>query len=220
MSFSQYIEDVIDLNMSEIQLGMIAKIETFDSSKMRANVQPLLKIKNALEEEIDLPILVNVPVIFQTGGGFFIKPNYSNGDLVWLGFSTHDIEDALNNYTRPASEKMFELHNAVVLGGIKLNNVTMPDLLTKEGLTLGHEDGYGIICREDSIEIGDSNGSNESAILGDTFTAALNTFLTTVGGLVGGVEAVNAAAINSLAAAANTYKAEIESFKSKDVKVT
>jgi len=220
MSFTEYIEDVIDLKMSEVQLGMIGKIEKFDASKMRADVKPLLKIKNALEEEIELPILIDLPVLFHTGGGFFIKPNYSNGDLVWIGFATHDIEDALNNYSRSASAKMFELHNACVLGGIKKNNAVMPDLLTEDGLTIGHEDGYGIICKDDVIEIGDFGGSNEPAILGDTFTDALNTFLTSVGGLTGGDPGQNAAAITALAVAANIYKAQIETFKSEDVKIT
>lgn len=220
MSFTEYLENLIDLKMSDIQLGLICQIEKFDVNTMRADVKPLLKIKNALDEEIELPILIDLPVLFYTGGGFFIKPNYQNGDYVWVGFSTHDIENPLKGYSRTASEKMFELHNACVLGGIKKDNAVLPSLLTEDGLTLGHDDGYGIIIKDDIIEIGDSGGNTEPVILGETFTTALNTFLTSVGAVTGGDPGQNAAAITAIAAAANIYKAQIETFKSEDVKVT
>lgn len=220
MNFTGYIENFINLKTSDIHLGMIGKIEKFDANKMRADVQPLLKKENALGESITFPILIDIPVLFYKGGNFFIKPNYVSGDMVWIGFSSHDIENPLKNYTRNTSEKMFELHNACVLGGIAGEYESMPDMIYENGLVFGDSDGYGLILNDNVVSIGDSTGTFEPVILGDTFTTALNTFLTSIGSVVGGDPSQNAAAITAIAAAANILKAQVDTFKSEDVEVT
>lgn len=194
MSFTEYLENLIDLKLSDVQTGMIGKIEKFDSTRMRADVKPLLKIENALEEELDLPILIDLPVLFHSGDGYFIKPNYAAGNLVWLGFMTHDMEDALNEYTKPASKKMFELHNACVLGGIVKNNASLPDSMSNEGLVIGHENGTYINIKSDSVKIVDSSnnsfelkngkinmlGASEAFLNGTTFDSWLTSTLITI----------------------------------------
>ena len=126
MSYTEFIEDFWEDRASQIQTGLIGKIQKFDKQKMRADVQPLLKLKNALNESIDYPILQDVPVLMFYGGGFYVRPVYQSGDLVWIGFSTFDIENSLNGYSRNQSEKLFGIENAVILGGIAKNNYSAP----------------------------------------------------------------------------------------------
>lgn len=154
MSFSEMIDKVLVDRTKDIQLGLIATIETFDKSKMRADVKPLLKLKNDLDEEIELPVLPDLPVRFEIGGGFFIRPVYTKGDLVWIGFATHDIENALQEYTRAASKKIFEIHNACVMGGIMKDNPTIPSAFSEAGLIVG-DSTYTINLTGSSLKLTD-----------------------------------------------------------------
>jgi len=173
MSFSELLESAINDKIKDIQLGMIGKIDSFDSAKMRADVDPLLKIKNDEGEEIELPILPDLPVRFFYGGGFLIKPTYQSGDLVWISFSTHDLENSLQEYKRAASEKKFEIHNACVMGGVVKDNFIFPLLqlnaLNKDGMVLVNEGGIGL--RVDDIGLFALNGPIEFNILTHTHTA-------------------------------------------------
>jgi hypothetical protein len=203
MSWTRFLEKYVDMKLSQIQVGLICKIDKFDMTKFRADVQPLLKYKNAYDEETTYPIIPDIPVLVYKQGDYFIKPNYVRGDLVWVGFSTFDIENALREYTRAQSEKKFELHNACVLGAIAKENYSATSAMQESGFVFGK-----------------NTGTPEPAIKGKTFLDQLNTFLTTVGSQVGGTVGQNAAAITAIAAAANTLKALIETFKSQDVKYT
>jgi len=165
--FTEFIEKAIDEQIGEIQLGMIGKIEKFDKSLMRADVQPLMKLKdNENDLEVELPILSDLPVLFERSGGFVIRPIYENGDLVWIGFATHDIENALKEYSRLASEKKFELQNACIMGGITKDNFISdnPILFEKDGLIIGHEKS-GISLRITEAGIFVSNGTTEFNLL-------------------------------------------------------
>jgi hypothetical protein len=202
--FGEFIQAAINDVVKDIQLGMVAKIEKYDSILIRADVQPLMKLQdNENDIEVDLPILTDLPVLHYNGGGFFIKPNYEPGDLVWIGFSTHDYADALREYSRVKSDKKFELHNAVVLGGIVKDFFVGGAAFLEEGIVLGKKTGLP-----------------EPVIKGTTYNTALETFLTSLSGLVGGSTAQNAAAITAIASAATTFKALLETWKSLDVKVT
>lgn len=174
MSFSEFMDKVFDDKFKDIQLGMVSKIVSFNPVLMRAKVDPLMKIKNSLGEEEELPIIPDVPVRFHYGGGYVIKPTYEVGDLVWLAFSTHDFNNALQGYKRLASEKKFELHNACVMGGIVKDNFVFPPLqlsaLNKDGLLLVGKTGIGL--RIDAIGLFAMNGPIEFNILTHTHPTA------------------------------------------------
>jgi len=203
MKWIDFLEKFINLKTRYIQKGLVCTIEKFDSTKFRANVKPLMKYKNAYGIETEYPILTEIPVIVQKQGDYFIKPNYVKGDLVWVGFSTFDILNSLQNYTRAESIKTHELHNACVLGTIVKENYAATTAEKESGLVLGS-----------------SSGTPEPVILGQSFIDELNTFLTTLGSQVGGSIAQNAAAINAIAAAANSFKAVLTTLLSQDVKIT
>lgn len=170
MSFTEFIDTVIDDKIKDIQLGIVGKIVVFNPALMRADVDPLMKIKNDLDEEIDLPILPDLPVGFHYGGGFLIKPTYIKDDLVWISFSTHDFAEALQGYKRVASEKKFEIHNASVTHGIAPDAFVFPPFqlaaLNKEGLVMVNQTGQGL--RIDNIGVFALNGLVEFNILTHT----------------------------------------------------
>jgi len=203
MTFTEWIESLIDQKTRRIQTGLVCKIEKFDSTTLRADVLPLIRYENAYEEETDYPVIPDIPVLVYKQGDYFIKPNYVNGDLVWVGFSTFDIEDALREYIRKESDKTFEIQNACVLGAIVKENYTATTAMQQQGLAMGL-----------------LNGVPEPVLKGQTFNTALNTFLTSLGALVGGSVAQNAAAITAIAAAANVLAGQLSTTLSQDVFIT
>ena len=138
--FIEFLEDYLHERLSDIDIGMIGRIETFDSKKMRADVIPLLKKKSG-DQEVEYSILRDVPVIFLYSGGFYIRPFYKKGDLVHISFSTHDIEKALRDDKPTASQRIFSAENAFITGGIAKTGWKPPGDFSKDGLLIGHENG-------------------------------------------------------------------------------
>lgn len=150
MSFSELLNDKLQDFGKSIQLGLICKVEKFDKEKMIADVEPLLKSKDDDEIETALPIIPDIPVCFINAGGFYVRPEYKRGDLVWVSFSTHDIADALNEYTRAASKKIFSIENACLICGIASKSFINPaEFANKDGLLIGHKDGKAYIQFKD-----------------------------------------------------------------------
>jgi hypothetical protein len=203
MKYIEFIEKFINRKLRYVQTGLVGKIEKFDTTKWRADVKPLMKYKNAYGVETEYPVLINIPVIVHKQGDYFIKPNYVKGDLVWVGFSTFDIENPVQEYTRAESEKTHMLHNACVLGAIVKENYSATTAQKESGLVMGK-----------------SSGTAEPAIKGKTFLDAFNTFLNTVSQIVPGTVAQNATALTAIKTAATILKGQIETFKSQDVKIT
>ena len=73
---------------------MIARIEKFDPVKMKADVKPLGKIKLCGEVQ-EMPLIIEVPVSFIKAGSFFIRPPYNKGDLAFIIFAEHDIDNIM-----------------------------------------------------------------------------------------------------------------------------
>jgi len=139
-SFVGFIKDYFEDTMSNIDFGMLARVETFDSKKMRADLVPLVKKKSG-DQEIEYALIKDIPVSFMLTGGFYIRPDYQKGDLVFVACVTHDIDEALRGgkslaYGRISSE------NSFVIGGIAPTGWAFPsEFDTDEGLLIGHRDG-------------------------------------------------------------------------------
>ncbi len=149
--FIEFLEDYLHDRLSDIDIGMIGRIEAFDSQKMRADVIPLLKKKSG-DKEVEYSMLKDVPVNFLYSGGFYIKPAYEKGDLVHISFSTHDIEKALKDDKPLASDRIFSSENAFVIGGIAKTDWEKPKNFEKDGLLIGHKDG-GVFTRYTKDEL-------------------------------------------------------------------
>jgi hypothetical protein len=142
MKFSRFMLDFFNFAAANIQLGFPGKITRYDAVMMRADVQLLLQKQNDQGDIAPYAVLPNIPVQFIFAGGFYIRPVYAVGDLVWVSFSTFDIANAMNLSTQPESEAIFQLQNASVSGSIAPNNFTPPAEFAKEsGMIIGEKTG-------------------------------------------------------------------------------
>ncbi len=138
---TNFLQDLLHDKMNDIKISMVGKIEAFDKEKMRADVTPLLK-KKVGDVEVEYTLLKQVPVTFLLAGDYYIRPEYKQGDLVQILFSTNDIAQALNANKAVESKKIFTPENAFIIGGIAKTGWTHPsEFSDKEGLIIGHKDG-------------------------------------------------------------------------------
>jgi len=165
--FTDTIEGAIDDKLLEVYQGFPGKIEQFDKKQMRADVIPFLKTEND-EGEFAYPVIPDVPVNFIFAGGFYIRPEYKNGDFVWLSWATYDYDDALEELIRVETEKRFNMGSLAVISGIATNKFKPPSHFDDEGLLLGHIDGNNKIqLLKDKINV------NTKVNLGDSPSEAM-----------------------------------------------
>jgi hypothetical protein len=162
-SFIEFLNDLIEQNLAKINIGMVAKVESFSSETMKADVTPLLK-KTNLDEGVpgigkayEFPKLTGIPCQFLFAGGYYIRPDYLLGDLVWLSFSKDSVSDQLETGILSAEEskRIFGPENCVVVGGVvpKLF-VPPPEFLTESGLLIGHRLGLSyMVFGESNIKV-------------------------------------------------------------------
>jgi len=177
MSFIEFFKAAIEQQAKDLQQGMVCRIEKFNSAKMRADVQPIYKLTRGDKSELDFPILPDLPVGFLWTGGYYIKPVYEKGDMVWVTFATRDIDDALAGKSRPFSKKAFDLENASVAYGIAPKAWTPPADFSDSGLLIGASTGgKARIQLEDSkITLKVGNSKIEISASGINFTTPTGT---------------------------------------------
>lgn len=148
---------LIDNRLSQIHTTTIGVIESFDSSKQLATIQPAIKKLLVTEnqevityETVDYPLLVNVPVVFPGGGDWFMTFPVKKGDECLI-FS---LERSIGNWKKnggiqdPSSYKRrMSFKDAVAMVGIQSQasslpsfNASEPELRNRDGsvkLTMG-----------------------------------------------------------------------------------
>ncbi len=147
------LKDSFNSFVKQIQIGLPCKITKFDKEKMRADVQPYLKQSytddTGVTTETQYPIIPDVPVMFILSGNYYIRPEYKPNDMVWVGFSSRNIDTSLDEYSRAETEALFSMENACVLGSIVSNKFTPPaEFSTEEGLIIGEKNGNSYIVFE------------------------------------------------------------------------
>lgn len=113
--------------LKELHTAMPGIVETFDSVAQTASVQPAIQRTfktNDGEKEIliptDLPILINVPVIFPRGGGFSLTFPVAKGDECLLTFCERSIDNwhKFGTIKEPGAKRFHALSDATAFIGL------------------------------------------------------------------------------------------------------
>jgi len=144
-NFIDLLQKQLDKRLGEILIGAVCSIEKFDGAKMLADVKPLLSRTKPDKSETDFPLLVNVPVNMIACGDYVIRPEYKQGDLVWVSFATYDISRPIRSQKATTGGGKFGLQNAYVVGSVMPFDATLPAAMaSKSGLLIGHKSGGAI----------------------------------------------------------------------------
>lgn len=118
--------------------GMLpAKVVSFDRTRNRATVQPLVMLLTTSATTISRATIASVPVYQIGGGGFMLNFNLQAGDLGWIKASDRDISLFLQEY-REAGPNTIRKHDFA-------DSVFYPDVMT--GYTIAGEDAENAVLQ-------------------------------------------------------------------------
>lgn len=160
------IEKGIENRLKDLHTAMPGIIQSFDAAGQTASVQPTIRrIFITREEEIDiltpadLPILINVPIVYPRGGGFSLTFPIAPGDECLLVFSERSLDNWHTNggVRTPSDRRFHHLSDAVAFVGLSSIPNKVP-LYNTTGAEIKKDDGSATISlnADQSISI-DSN---------------------------------------------------------------
>lgn len=200
-TLSSNIRDGIDNRLKDLHTAMPGTIVSFDSENQLATVQPGIKrVFRTLNDDnsvdlnpVDLPLLINVPVIYPRGGGFSITFPVKPGDECLIVF----CERAIDTWHRdggtatPNAKRFHDLSDAVVHVGMSSLQNKIPDYATVD-MEIRTDNGSNAISLHDN---GDMTIFSDGDLLiftsGDTEVQCTNATITATGNV-----SINALNIN------------------------
>ena len=126
----------VETKLKELHTSMPGIVESFDPVTQLASVQPAIKRIFVTQDEdveiltpTDLPILINVPVIFPRGGGFSLTFPVKKGDECLLNFCERSIDNwyQTGEVSVPGAKRLHSLSDAVAFVGISSLNNKVPN---------------------------------------------------------------------------------------------
>jgi hypothetical protein len=201
-TMAEVIAKAIDAKLMTLRVALPAVIETYDPSQQRADISPLLRKKYlAGEEEVDLPVITNVPVQWPSAndGSSFLHLPLKAGDTGLAIFSDRSLDVWLSGSGKkvsPNDPRMHHISDAIFIPGIKtfssaLTNIPENNAVLQNGLMRIEIDPSGKISIEgeskefltifdDLLDELINNARVVTAIGAQPFTAATVTRLTVI----------------------------------------
>lgn len=158
----------IEGRIKDLHTSLPGIVESFDTATQLARVQPAVKrifITRDGDVEIltpyDLPVLINVPVIFPRGGGFSLTFPVKKGDECLLTFCERSIDDwhRTGKSKKPSARRFHSLSDATAFVGLssipnKISSYSSTDIQIKK------DDGSAIfsIKPDSGIRMQNTNG--------------------------------------------------------------
>lgn len=128
-SASTAVDAATESRLKELHTCLPAFIVAFDPSTQTASVQPAIRRIFTDKGAVNLPLCVDVPVIFPSGGGFHLTFPVAAGDDCILWFS----ERAIDNWhfdgglADPAEYRMHDLSDAIAFVGLNSQVNKIPE---------------------------------------------------------------------------------------------
>jgi hypothetical protein len=166
-TLAQLLKHAIDSRLLDIHTALIGRIERYDAAEQVADIKPVLKRSIKAKDEIkqeDLPMLVDVPIVFPRAGGFFLSLPIQPGDHVQVIFNETSIDDFLTELPSTInSAGRFTLQGAVAIPGIYPQSMALIDA-HKTNLVLGQDQGPQIHIDGEKIRLGSEKADEALAI--------------------------------------------------------
>lgn len=143
-NFEQALGFVFSQQFKKIYTCMPGVIQSYDDSSKRAQVLPALQRTFTDGTTSSLPVLVDVPIIFPSGGGFTITMPITKGDAVLLLFSQRGITEFKKTFNEslPDIDSLLSIQDAIAIPGFGALSIS-PNLT--DGANMQTEDGTNSI---------------------------------------------------------------------------
>lgn len=147
------LREAINGRIEGLHTALPAQIESYDHATQKASVLPLIRRVNKAGEELDLPVITDVPVVFPGGGGAALTFPIEAGDTVLLVFSERSLDNWLQTggVANPAKTGYMRLSDAIAIPGLKPFNGTFTadnatDVLLSHGAAKLRLTGAGTVA--------------------------------------------------------------------------
>ena len=120
MGMSQALDSYFEQAMMGVHTSLPAVVVKYDNEKHRAQVKPAVRLLMSNGIQIELPELMDVPVLFPSAKSFDLEFPLEKGDKVMLVFQEQDISSWKKGDKDPSSEtaSRFSLDSAVAVPGL------------------------------------------------------------------------------------------------------
>lgn len=169
-TLSDTLNFAVQSQLSNIHTALPAKIISYDYTKRKASVQPVINKKLTNDEEFEMPIISSVPVVFPHSGGasliFPVKPN----DFCLLVFCERNIDNWKQTglQVAPFDLRKFSLSDAVAIMGV-LPFTEISEASNNDDVKLVYMGSEIIISANGDVKINTSNrialGSTQAEVL-------------------------------------------------------
>lgn len=201
---------MLDGRQSRIWTAMPGIITKVDLTKMVCNVQ--LSLQGRIEKEdgsleyVNLPELGEVPIVFQSGGGFAFTFPVAAGDEALVVFSSRCIDSWWQSggyANKPMEARMHDLSDGFAVVGPK----SLPNVLASISASeaqFRNEAGTTYLSITNTGKIGFANATTDLKTVLTDLQSTLNAFMTTLSGFGGGGAPVTQTMLQTPAATAVT----------------
>lgn len=157
-SLTQLLKHAIEMRLLDVHTALIGRVQTYYSETQTADIEPVLKrtlstIDGEIKQE-SLPLLIDVPIIFPSAGGFFVSFPVKPGDFVQIIFNEVSIDSELDL-------SRFSLDGAVAIPGVCKNKLSKTH---EENMVLGKENSSQIHITDKQILLGSQNAQEALAL--------------------------------------------------------
>ena len=168
---------VNDYFTQDLHTCMPGRIETYDPETQKCSVKPTIKrrvvMMDGQETLEELPVIPDVPVVFQRSTEFFLSFPLRRGDLVAIHFAERSLDAWLSGAgedTDPGELRRFDLTDAIAVPGLYPFRRALKDAHAVN-LVLGHDnDGMQLhITPNGTCEFRVNGASQEAVMLGNAF---------------------------------------------------
>lgn len=144
---------------AQIWTALPGLITSFDSAAMTVSVQPAvagsIQGENGKTSSCQMPLLVDVPVVFPCGGGFTLTHPVKPGDEALVVFSSRCIDGWWQGGTAspPPDDRMHDLSDGIAIVGMRSQARKLEPPVDTENVQLRSDDGKTAITLTPQSEI-------------------------------------------------------------------
>jgi hypothetical protein len=180
-TLAEALQVILNQNMADMFVALPGRVESYNSTEQTASVKPLISHNmqtidgGEISEEI--PVLQNIPVLFQRGGGFFFSFPLKEGDRVLIVFNDRSIDQYMRSADQTTVDPIsFEAHGpngAIAIPGFfQTSDKLSEEDANSSDMMIGKADGgMKIRIKDTVINIENGNAANKSATLAEPLQA-------------------------------------------------
>lgn len=117
--------EALEGKQAEMWTALPAIVESFDPTQMTVEAQPSVQLRRRNEDGsytwVTLPLLLDVPVVFPSGGGYTLTFPIAQGDEILVVFSSRCIDGwwGTGQVSRQVVMRMHDLSDGFAIAGVK-----------------------------------------------------------------------------------------------------